>query len=378
MKGKEREKAGKGEREKRRSANPRSFFSPRRSFSASERLVFVIVLVIVSASAVSAETISGYRSKIHAAKLLTDNLYYADEDEAGAKKASVERETMRRLRNALPASEKIEEKGFSFETQNRWFADKLDLYEKETDSAKKRLMLAEISERLGAIEAKVSELESAAAAARTKDEDKRKLTEILSREEFKKPAAPEENILQRTWRKIREWLRDVFPDSSPFSVPTEGLSSLSFLIQILVYVLVLGVIVFLLYKFAPFLKGKFGRFKKENRSERVVLGETLAADADSQTLFAEAESLALAGNLRQAIRKGYIALLCDLSDRKIIGLAKSKTNRDYLRDVRSRTEIFDDMKSLTTNFERSWYGFGTPEEKDWNEFRDKYQTVIKN
>jgi hypothetical protein len=338
----------------------------------------VLLILLLCVSTTSAETISSYRSKIHGAKLLVDNLYYADEDEAGAKSANAERETIRRLRAALPATEKIEDKGVNLETQNKWFAESLDAYEKETDQAKKRLMLAEISERLGALEAKVSELESATAAARSKDEDKRKLSEILSREEFKKPAPPEENILQRTWRKIREWLSSVFPRSSPFSLPTEGLSSLSTLLQILVYALVLGVIGFLVYKFAPFLSRKFGRFKKETKSDRVILGETLAADADSHTLFTEAENLARAGNLRGAIRKGYIALLCDLSDRKIIGLAKNKTNRDYLRDVRPRTEIFDDMQSLTTNFERHWYGFGSPEEKDWDEFRDKYRTVIKN
>lgn len=343
------------------------------------KYLFLGLIIFVCVSVAPAETISVYRAKIHNAKLLVDDLFYGDEDESGAaQKSSNERETLKKIRLALPASEKVESKNISVETQNKWFVEQLDAYEKETDASKRTEILSGISERLGAVEAEIGALESSTAAARTKDEDKRKLTEILSREEYKKPEPPAENIFQKIWRKISEWLDGVFPKSSPFSIPEGGLSSLSFFLQIIIYLLVFGAISFLIYKFAPFLSAKFGRYKKESKSERVVLGETLAADADSHTLFAEAEKLAREGQLRAAIRKGYIALLCDLSDRKIIGLAKNKTNRDYLRDVRPRTEIFDEMKNLTTNFERNWYGFGTPKEKDWEEFRENYGRVIKN
>jgi hypothetical protein len=53
-----------------------------------------------------------------------------------------------------------------------------------------------------------------------------------------------------------------------------------------------------------------------SKQERVILGERISAEETAQILFAEAEHLARQGNLRGAIRKGYIALLCDLSDRK--------------------------------------------------------------
>lgn len=342
------------------------------------RYSLLLCVLLFSVCAVSAETISGYRAKIHRVKLSVDSLLDGDDEESVSKNASAVRETLKQIRLALPPSERVESKTSSVETQNKWFSEKLDAYEKETDSGKRTAILSEISERLGALDAEVGQLESAPNAVRTKDEDKRKLAEILSREEYQKPEPPQENILQKLWRKIKEWLSDVFPRSSPFSMPEGGLDSLSFLLQILVYALVLGGIGFLIYKFAPFLSTKFRRRRKERKSDRVVLGETLAADADSHTLFAEAEMLAREGKLRAAIRKGYIALLCDLSDRQIIRLAKNKTNRDYLRDVRPRAEIFDDIKNLTTNFERSWYGFGATEEKDWNEFREKYRQVIKN
>ena len=340
---------------------------------------YFALVFLFSASAARAETISAYQTKIERAKTIIGELLYGDDDQvaSGVKTAPSERNLLRQLRQTLPPSERVESGAVSVETQNRWFAERLDDYEKESDPAKRRLILSGIADRLDALETAVGEFEKpvAAAAARAKDEDKQKLAEILSRPEYQKPAPPEENILQRIWHKFLEWLGSVFPKISPFSIPEGGLSALSFILQILVYALVLGGIGFLIYKFAPFLARKFGRGVKETKTERVILGETLAAAADSRTLFAEAENLARAGNLRAAIRKGYIALLCDLSDRKIIGLAKNKTNRDYLRDVRPRAEIFQEMKGLTTNFERNWYGRAATVEKDWNDFREKYKLV---
>ena len=102
----------------------------------------------------------------------------------------------------------------------------------------------------------------------------------------------------------------------------------------------------------------------------------MAADETSKNLFAEAEKLAGEGDLKAAIRKGYISLLFELSERKLIGLAKHKTNRDYLRDVRKRRELFREMNGLTLNYERHWYGFESADEKDWEEFKNGYRNTI--
>lgn len=140
----------------------------------------------------------------------------------------------------------------------------------------------------------------------------------------------------------------------------------------------LGFIAFLIYRFAPFFAERFRRREREEKGERVILGEKLGSDEDARTLFDEAENLARSGNLRAAIRKGYIALLCELSDRKIIGLAQHKTNRDYLRDVRKRDELYRNMHGLTSSFERHWYGFDDASETDWNEFKQTYFQAIKS
>jgi hypothetical protein len=110
----------------------------------------------------------------------------------------------------------------------------------------------------------------------------------------------------------------------------------------------------------------------------VILGERIEADEDASGLFSEAERLARQGDLRAAIRKGYVALLCELSDQKVIRLAHHKTNRDYLRDLRKNETLFENVNGLTHNFERNWYGLRTADESDWEDFRSHYLQTIAN
>jgi hypothetical protein len=141
---------------------------------------------------------------------------------------------------------------------------------------------------------------------------------------------------------------------------------------------ILGALGFLIYRFAPFFAAKYRHKQKGQTKERIILGERLAADATGQNLFEEAERLAREGNLRGAIRQAYIALLCDLSDKKIIGLSQHKTNRDYLRDVQRQNDLYKNMSGLTENFERHWYGFEAAKESDWEEFRSGYRRATGN
>jgi hypothetical protein len=338
--------------------------------------VFIVFLPVTA----SAKTLKQYRENVRHARDLTISMLYPDiEDEASKKSQTPESEILSEIRQSLPATEKIEWEKGSIETDNQWLKQELKEFEAEAKTSSKRVViLTSISERLDALDEKLAELENSTAQTRAKDEDKQKLAEILRREEYRKPEAEEESFFQKIYRAISDWIRSLFPSLNLPDSGQNGFSSLSFVLQILLYALVLGVIGFLIYKFAPFLANRFRWNQTSNEQERVILGERLSAEETAQNLFAEAESLAREGNLRAAIRKGYIALLCDLSDRKIIGLSRHKTNRDYLRDVRPKAELFQNMNRLTSNYERHWYGFEAAEEQDWEEFRNGYREVIKN
>lgn len=357
----------------------RQFYSKNKTnVFRTSRLLAVLFVLLFSFSAF-AKSLSEYQNSVTIAKDSADELsiYYIDAEETEEKDRKYERELIELILDNIPATEKIEFEGTSVETGNKWLVENLAEFEKETDSAKRANILNAVAERLTALQKKLSELESPAISDRSKDEDKQKLAEILKREEFQKPVKEEESFIDRMLRRIQEWLNQNAPKNENIpNAPTEGLRSISLILQILLYGLVIGAIGFLFYKFTPFFFKKYQQREKREKKERVILGERIAADEAADTIFDEAEQMAREGNLRGAIRKGYIALLCELSDRKVIGLAQHKTNRDYLRDVRKKEEIYQNMHGMTSSFERHWYGSETVEETDWNEFRQKYKQTV--
>jgi hypothetical protein len=348
----------------------------RRRLLSAALLRFCILIFLFSTTGFGA-TVAEYRGKIREARESLDILIYSDEEESNqGENLKSEREILKDIRAALPASETVETGHGSVEVKNDWLLDKLNQFENEKDPVKRTEILSEASDRAGAVEAKLLELEEAVAAERTKDEDKQKLAEILRRAEYQKKEEKQESFFHKVWRGFLKWMDRMFPEPNLGAPSKTGFQSFSFVLQLIIFALVAAIVGFLMYRFLPFLSARFKQREKKDTGERVVLGERLAADETSFNLFAEAEKLAGEGNLRAAIRKGYIALLCELSDRKIIGLAQHKTNRDYLRDVRSRTELYQNMNGLTGSFERHWYGFAAPEEKDWEAFREKYRKTI--
>lgn len=340
-------------------------------------LLISLLISAVFPTLLFATTLSQYREKVSRVYDSLDFLTYPEEDLSEVENLAAQREKIKEIRAILPANDKIELQSGSFEVDNRWLYEKLQEFEKEkTDSPNRTKIINELLDKLAALETKLVELENQVSAERTKDEDKRKLGEILKRPEYQKPAEKKESFIQKAINDFFEWLRSIFPKPNIGAPSTEGAQSFKPILQIIVFLIVFGLIGFLLYRFAPVLFKSFRQREKKEKETRVILGETLTADDTSQNLFNEAEKLARAGDLRAAIRKGYIALLCELSDRKIIGLARYKTNRDYLRDVRNLKNLYREMSGLTTSFERHWYGFDVTEREDWEDFRRQYKEAV--
>ncbi len=340
--------------------------------------LFLACLFLLSSN-VFANSLAQYRKKITQVKESVGYLLYPEDYLSEAQNITNQGNIIKEIRTTLAENERIELTGSTFEVSHKWLFDKLKAFENESyRSLKRTTILNEIFARFSALEVKLDELEKQEISARTKDEEKQKLDEILKRQEYQKPKEKKETWFQQKWREFLEWLRSIFPESGPVNKPESSpdVQPISFALQIVIYALVIGLIGFLIYRFAPFFLKQIRNREKQEKKTRVILGETIAADEDSHNIFSEAEKLARDGNLRGAIRKGYIALLCELSDRKIIGLARHKTNRDYLRDIRKRKEIYSDVNTLTGSFERNWYGFNQTNEQDWEEFRQTYKQTL--
>lgn len=336
----------------------------------SDIALTAIVALLIGAGFVPsafASEIDGYLAEVRALRADLGRYANASPDEL----LPLENRIGERLKSI---NRKISFEGTVVETDNRELSALFDAARRSAAERPERTR--QMIERLQAIEKKIEEAVAASESRTGKDENKQKLSEILKREEFRKPEPPEESLAESIWKKIEEWLNQQFPRPEMPTGISRGLQPVSFVLQMLLYAVVIGVTAYLLYRFIPFLAKRFGGGKTDEDTERVILGERLADDADSTTLFGEAERLAREGNLRGAIRKGYIAVLCELSDRRLIGLARHKTNRDYLRDLRKDRSLYANVNGLTNTFERHWYGLEDARTEDWEAFRENYRTTL--
>lgn len=342
----------------------------RRRLPAKPAIIVRVLFFLLLASSISAKTLEKYKENIQHLQRDFASLISEDVDTEFFKKVFEEIPVL------LPAEEEIEFGETSLEVNNKWLGIAITKYKDKTSEKEKQQILIGISERLIALEIKINEFQQTAKADGSKDEAKRKLAEILKREEFQKPIKEEESLLQRFFKWLDEWMKKNAGSQRPNDMPASNLGSVARVMQFVLSALVIALIFFLLYKFGPFLVQKFREREKRNKNERIILGEKISADETSANLFSEAEELAQKGNLRDAIRKGYIAFLFELSERKLIGLANHKTNRDYLRAVRPKSELYKNMNGLTLNYERHWYGFEDAEEQDWKEFCEDYNDAL--
>lgn len=347
--------------------------TPKSGRKASIAVVAVFVLLSCGAGA-RAVTFEDYRHQVSRARASIQELQAAYADEYPSQREQFIAATIALVRAELPAQETVLLGRQTVAVDNTWLNKALnDLEEVKGDNARRAELVAQIDERLRALGERLDEMQDGKPGA-SKDDNKTRLAEILRRPEYNKQAE-EGSALTRLLNRFLRWLSSLFPQTKPLQ-PGNAMA-LSRVAQVIVLGVSIAAIGFLIWKFAPrYLRNR--RKKKTKREARIVLGERLEPDQTSADLLAQAELLARSGDLRAAIRKAYIALLCELGDRKVISLAQHKTNRDYLGAVRDRPSLFLSMRGLTNSFEIHWYGFVPVTPDDWANFRAGYLNAVRS
>ena len=285
-------------------------------------------------------------------------------------------ETSARVRELLPPKEKVEGVGGAGEVDNVWVHEALESLESENDAGKLTKGLEALAGRLRSLEARLKELGVSAQSNLDRDAERGRLNSILRRPEFDRQAPKQQSALERLIEDFAEWLSGLFPKGA--RVAPGGSPRVSNGILLLVGGLCLLVLLYVARR-VWVRRGTRRRSPASKRGARVVLGERLEADQTASDLLEEAERLARAGELRGAIRKAYVALLCELGDRGVVRLAQHKTNRDYLDAVRraARPALYTEMLPLTNAFELHWYGLRAATDADWQSFQTRCRTVVK-
>lgn len=334
------------------------------------RLGLALVTLLLSANATIAISLSEYHERV---KKTISALDLLNETEEGS--PSYVDVALRTARESLPQTDTIDWSGTSITVDNSWLDRDLREFEHTPSSDPKRTeVLKRVLERLAALEERLQEAaKPVEASTGTKAVLKDRLARILLRPEYAHTAQAE-SALARLVRRIARWIASLFPERRPLTPGRER--TVSRVAQVFVVVLALAALAYVVKLFLPRLLRNSRGKKKVKAEARIVLGERLEPDQSSADLLAEAEKLARAGDLRGAIRKGYIALLVELGDRNIISLAQHKTNWDYLRSVRELKTLYPRMQILTSSFESHWYGSRQATEVDWVAFRNGYREVL--
>lgn len=334
------------------------------------KITLSVILGLGCFALAHAATLDDYRARLSHALVTIQQLQMRNAQGA-ARDADWSAAAIAQIKTELPARESVFLPGQTIAVDNTWLHEEINEYAKIRSETERNDQLARIGERLLALIQRLDELRQPT-SLEDRDASKARLAEILRRPEYNQAPA-EGSALQKLWDAFVRWLLKLFPHPKPLQPGRAAF--LSRIAQMLVIAISISAIAFLVWKFGPRYFRNRGK-KKKKPEPRIVLGERLEPDQTASDLLAQAEALARAGDLRAAIRKAYIALLCELGDRKILSLAQHKTNRDYLTAVRNRPSLFGTMKNLTNSFELHWYGFVPPAESDWNSFRSGYDRAL--
>ena len=337
------------------------------------RVLLSLIVLCFARSSATAIPLSEYTSAIEFSITDIGSLLARDGHESDVEYQIRFTTAITNVRTALPRNQQVELEKLTWTTDNSWLHSALDNLER-ANIEERPAKLQSVLEALNALNERVGELEDAQRVDEHKGASKQKLESILARPEYAS-AAQGPNAITRLLRDLLRWIESLMPKQTEMAPGRARFISNAVIFAIIgVAVLMIAYVVWLLFKrfYRP------GETKpRKKREARIVLGERLQPEQTSTDLLAEAEALARNGDLRAAIRKGYIALLVELGDRNVISLAQYKTNRDYLRAVSNVPQLHSPLKRLTETFERHWYGLAQATQNDWQDFRARYREALQ-
>ncbi len=136
----------------------------------------------------------------------------------------------------------------------------------------------------------------------------------------------------------------------------------AFIIQILPYIIVFGILVFIVWLFFKLNPG--AHFLKTKEIPTVFFSEE--EEIIKRKNIRELIQKALANkDYRLAVRYYYLLILKNLSAAEIISYEFDKTNNDYIAEIKSEN-INSDFKKATVLYDYIWYGNFAVTETDYN------------
>ena len=141
--------------------------------------------------------------------------------------------------------------------------------------------------------------------------------------------------------------------------------------QIIFYVALASIIIIILVQVV-----RTTSFKSNPKRTRTTEGDSDdihdITTLDTEELISKAHR---ARDYKLAIRLYFLDLLKKLNESGRIVWTKDKTNRDYLSELFTKQYYFEEIRKLTIEYERVWYGEHFPNEDRYQELRREFQEI---
>jgi hypothetical protein len=170
--------------------------------------------------------------------------------------------------------------------------------------------------------------------------------------------------LYRHWVNFWTWLFGDFKSNS----------FLYFLYQAMPYIIIGGIVVFLIWLFYKLNPGSGLLYSKEEAQVFFTEEEKIIKSEDIQALIDDA----LANkNYRLAVRYYFLLILKSLSEKEIINYQFDKTNSDYIKEIKQE-HLSAQFKKSAFIYEYVWYGNFDVSETDFTKAKHRFVTLKNN
>ena len=170
---------------------------------------------------------------------------------------------------------------------------------------------------------------------------------------------PLKDFINKTKETLKEmlvkWFKKNLSNMDDAAAVSDRLSTIFMIIGILTIVAIIVIIIV-----------KVNKTFERKRRVKEILGERIDDRTTPNSLKQKALSFREAGDLRQAIRYDFIALLLLMHEKNLVYLDETKTNEEIIKYLRkSSFERVDIFQQISAIFNSNWYGYKLTDEEGY-------------
>lgn len=203
----------------------------------------------------------------------------------------------------------------------------------------------------------------------TRVEFENKTNSILNRTEYKHLKNGLTDYIEKIREAISNWIVEMLKKTvlklSPSSSVPDKLSVIFMIIGIVLFMAILIVVIVRITK----------AFEKKSRITE-ILGEKIDEKTTPNSLRAKGADSYKSGDIRQAVRYDFIALLLLMHEKSLIYLDETKTNKEIYNYLKKNSfSKLSAIEELINLFNASWYGHKNPALEDYEAWNSNISAV---